>query len=308
MNKMLIALSLTLLSTIILSAQVEGPARTEALVSVVSKAEELPPLSDIRLKVNGQDERLIGWSPVTESGAQVAILIDEGLRQTIGTELRSLSSFVNELPEGTQVAVGYMRNGTVFMASSFTTDHAAAASSFRLPLGSPGISASPYFCLSEFVKHWPTDQSVPGARFVLMITNGVDPYNGSTSLQNQNSPYVQSAIQDAQRAGVSVSSIYFGDAGYRGAMSSFSGQGYLNQVAEETGGQAYYQGVGNPISLAPFLGQFRKMLSETYVASFMSLGSTRKLQRIQMQTSRHDVKLRAPQYVQAGNREASKAD
>lgn len=291
-----------------LFAQVEGPARTEALVGVSSKGEQIPAISDIKLKVNGKEEKLTGWSPVSANGTQVAILIDDGLRLSIGVELASLRTFVKELPEGTQVFVGYMRNGTVDVAQRFTTEHEAAASSFRLPLGSPGISASPYFCLSEFVKHWPTDSSRPGARFVMMITNGVDPYNGSTSIMNQNSPYVEAAIADAQKAGVSVSSIYFGDAGIRGGRASFSGQSYLTQMADQTGGYAYYNSLGNPVSIGPYLSQFRKALSETYVASFVLAESSSKPVRVQAETDLRSVKLHAPHYVQAGNLEAAVAE
>ncbi len=91
------------------------------------------------------------------------------------------------------------------------------------------MSASPYLCLSDFSKHWPgapSNAAVDGAvapapaqhkaRFVLMISNGVDPYNGSTSVMNQDSPYVSASVKDAQRAGVAVYSIYFSDAGIRG--------------------------------------------------------------------------------------------
>jgi hypothetical protein len=289
-------------------AQVEGPTRTDTLVGISSKGDQIPAISDIKIKVNGKEEALTHWSQVPASGVQVAILIDEGLRQSIGTELRALGAFTNELPEGAQIYVGYMRNGSVFTAQSFTTDHAAAAASFRLPLGAAGISASPYFCLSEFVKHWPTDASRPGARFVLMITNGVDPYNGSTSILNQDSPYVQAAIHDAQTAGVAVSSIYYSDAGFRGGRGSFSGQSYLNQVAQETGGQTYYQGLGNPVSLAPFLTEFRRSISETWIASFMLSGASDKLVRVQAATSLHKVKLNTPQYVRVGNLEGITAE
>ncbi len=48
-----------------------------------------------------------------------------------------------------------MTNGRVDVLQPFTTDHAAAAAKIRLPFGTPGQSASPYFCLSDFVKHWP---------------------------------------------------------------------------------------------------------------------------------------------------------
>jgi hypothetical protein len=289
-------------------AQLEGPRQTDALVGVSAKGDQIPAISDIRIKVNGKEEKLTGWSQVPASGVQVAILIDEGLRLSIGTQLDALQAFTKELPEGAQIYVGYMRNGSVFTAQSFTTDHGAAAASFRLPLGSPGISGSPYFCLSEFVKHWPADSSRPGARFVLMVTNGVDPYNGSTSILNQDSPYVEVAIQDAQRAGVAVSSIYFGDSGFRGGRASFSGQSYLTQVAGGTGGRALYQGTGNPVSLVPLLSEFRKSISETYVASFVISGSSEKLQRVQAESSLHKVKLSAPQFVRAGNIEGPSAE
>src|SRR5260370_9587248 len=142
-------------------------------------------------------------------------------------------------------------------------------------MGLRGASASPYFCLSDFVKNWPSNaetQSGPQsqqpthkARIVLMITNGVDPYNGSTSITNQDSPYVAAAVTDAQRAGVPVYSIYYGDVGFRGGRGSFSGQTYLLQVAQGTGGAAYYQDTGSPTSLLPFLKQLQHALPETHL-------------------------------------------
>lgn len=289
-------------------AQVEGPVSTQMLVQVDSKAEQIPTLADISMKVNGKEQPLTGWSQVPANGVQIAVLIDDGLRESVGRELNALKAYANGLPPGTQLYIGYMKNGTVFTEQPFTTDHAAAAAKFRLPLGSPGVSASPYFCLSEFVKHWPSDTSRPGARFVMMITNGVDPYNGSTSPLNQDSPYVQAAITDAQRAGVSVSSIYFQDAGFRGGRGSFSGQSYLTQTGDETGGRSYYEGVGNPVSLAPLLAQFQHAISETYVASFTAKASHDKLVDVKAETKLHGVKLHTAKMVRPGNNEGVAAD
>ncbi len=288
-------------------AQIEGPANTQMLVEVDSKAEVAPALTDVTLKVNGKEEPLTTWSQVPANGVQIAFLIDDGLRESVGRELSTLKSYVAALPPGTAIFIGYMRDGTVSTQQNFTTDHAAAAERFRLPLGAPGISASPYFCLSEFVKHWPTDPTRPGARFVMMITNGVDPYNGSTSILNQDSPYVQTAITDAQRAGVSVSSIYYGDAGIHGGRASFSGQSYLAQVADGTGGRAYYESTGNPVSMSPFLSQFQHAISETYVAGFMATPFKNRLVEIKADTKLHGTKLRFPRAVRPGNAETSTA-
>jgi len=308
MKMLFAALAILLISSSRGFAQVEGPVNTQALVEVVAKGEQIPSLADVTLKVNGKQEQLTGWSQVPANGVQIAVLIDEGLRESVGRELNALKAFANGLPAGSQIYVGYMRNGTVVTAQGFTTDHAAAADKFRLPIGAPGISASPYFCLSEFVKHRPGDATRPAARFVLMITNGVDPYNGSTSITNQDSPYVQAALEDAQRAGVSVSSIYFSDAGFRGGRSSFSGQSYLTQVADSTGGRAYYLGTGNPVSLTPFLQEFQHAISETYVASFVTNASEKKMVELKAETKLHNVKLRAPAAVRPGNAEAPAAE
>ena len=180
-------------------------------------------------------------------------------------------------------------------------NHQAAAQQLRIPLSAPGVSASPYFCLQEFVKHWPGQGNA--ARMVLMITNGVDPYNGSVSPLNQDSPYVQSAQDSAQRAGVAVYSIYYGDAGIRGGLANFSGQSYLNQVADATGGESFYQGRITPPSLAPYLNQFRKAIAESYLVTFNASANREKsstLTSIKIKSEQAGVKIHAPQAVHPG--------
>lgn len=281
-------------------AQVEGPVTTQALVAVDSKQDVTPAKDDVIFTVDGKRLQLTNWAPVPASNAQIAVLIDEGLRESIGTQLSDLKHWVGNLPTGTQVYIGYMRDGGVATVQQFTTDHTAAANAFRLPAGIPGVNASPYFCLSAFVKQWPAQG--PGARFVMMITDGVDPYNGSTSILNQDSPYVASAIRDAQRAGVSVSSIYFGNAGIRGGRANFSGQSYLAQTSEGTGGVAYYEGRGNPVSVSPFLKEFDKAIAETYVATFMASPTKKnEMYRIKANIKEHGVKLRSADEVEPGN-------
>lgn len=287
-----------LLCASLLTAQQEGPTPTQALITIDSKT---PPKTvtpqNLMVKVNNHDTELTAVNPVSANRAQVALLIDDGLRVSFGRNLDDLKKFVTSLPPGTEIFIGYMQNGRVAPAQDFTTDYAAAAKALRVPLASPGLSASPYFCLSDFAKRWPS--STNKARFVMMLTNGVDPYNGSTSITNQNSPYVQSAITDSQRAGIAVYSIYYSDAGFRGERGSFSGQSYLSQVAEGTGGQAYFQGLGNPVSLTPFLDQFRNAVAETWVATFNAPGN-KELVPLKVSTNLPGTKVRGPQQVRPG--------
>jgi len=293
-------------------AQNEGVLPTQALVQAVSKQNVIPTATAITLQLNGKNTPLTSLVPLSGNGIQVALLIDDGLSRSAGIELSDLREFPAMLPPGTEIYIGYMRNGTVETAENFTIDHGDAGSKIRLPLGSPGISASPYFCLSEFVRHWPgttpgDEGSAHKARFVIMLTNGVDPYNGSTSILNQDSPYVAAAAVDAQRAGVTVSSIYYSDAGFRGR-GSFSGQSYLSQVGEATGGTLYNQGPINPVSLKPYFQQFGHDLSETYIATFPAdagAGGKEHLVRLKFSTSIPKLKLRHPDNVRPGNLESA---
>jgi hypothetical protein len=249
---------------------------------------------------------------VAPASAQVALLIDDGLRESVSRELDNLRSFVRTLAPGVEVLVGYMQYGHVVAAQPFTTDHALAASTLHLPGGLPGMSASPYLCLSDFVRNWPESgasfsSSSPGAstqhkaRFILMLTNGVDPYNGSASIMNQGSPYVDNAVADAQRAGVAIYAIYFGDAGISGNSADSSGQNYLSQITQATGGVNLWEGVGNPVSTAPFLSKFQSAIAETYIATFNApLGNNPPRDLVRVKFTAAKTKLRAPEQVRPG--------
>jgi hypothetical protein len=313
-----IALLLTSASSLGLAAQAqpEGPVPTQVLVSVDAKS--VPPAdpSALTVTVNDRREPLTAWAPVVPANAQVALLIDDGLRETIGRELDNLRAFVRTLAPGVEILVGFMQYGHVVAEQPFTTDHAQVASTLHLPEGVPGMSASPYICLSDFVRRWPGSgsaaSSVAGpsssshtkARFVIMITNGVDPYNGSTSALNQGSPYVDTAVSDAQRAGVAVYAIYFSDAGIRGPSANNSGQDYLAQLTQGTGGVSFWEGIGNPVSTAPFLAQFQHVLAETYIATFLApTGRDPQRDLVRVKFAAPKVKLHAPELVLPGNRE-----
>ncbi len=280
----------------------EGPVPTTALISIDAKNGATLDPSALVLQVNRHNAPITSVTPITRGPVQIAILVDDGLRQSFALHLDEMKKFLLGLPPNAQVMLGYMQNGTVRSAGrGFTNNHEEVASQLRIPFSSAGISASPYFCLSDFVKQWPSQQ--PGARIVLMLTNGVDPYNGSTSPLNQDSPYVQTAQNDAQRAGVAVYSIYYGDSGFRGGRGSFSGQSYLQQVAEATGAESYNQGTITPPSISPYLEKFQKALMESYLVSFQANASREKrdtLTEIKVSTKQSGIKVHAPESVHPG--------
>lgn len=279
----------------------EGPVPTTALINVESKnGVQLDPKA-LSLELNGHDAPITSLAHAGSGPMEIGILIDDGLRGTFGQQISEISNFINALPPNAKVLVGYMQNGTVRSSGHFTADHQEIANQLRITTSIPGSSASPYFCLSDFVKHWPSQDRA--SRFVLMITNGVDPYNGRPTITNEDSPYVDAAQTDAQRAGVAVYSIYFPDAGFRRGFGSLSGQSYLQKVGDATGGTLFNIGSIPPVSIAPYLDQFGHALNTSYELGFMANagnGKRNTMTRIRVKSSQSGVKIHAPEAVRPG--------
>jgi len=194
---------------------------------------------------------------------QLFLLLDDSTRSaSLSTHFKELKDFVNSLPPTTQVGIGYMRNGTFSLAQNFTADHAKAAQALRLPLAVPGTNGSPYFCLSELLKHWPSSEAT-GRRAVLMLTDGVDRYYNVADLDD---PYMDAAIHDAARRGVLVYSIYLAGAGRFGRYGRplALAQSHLIELSEQTGGYAYFEDFRDPVDIAPFLADLRDRLDHQY--------------------------------------------
>jgi hypothetical protein len=311
MTKCLLAFALFVL--IIPAARAQGAVKsTQVLIAVDSKNLVTLAPADVILKVANRNVTLANLIPLSDNETQVALLIDEGVRTSITHEFNNLRDFVNSLPQGTEVFVGYMQSGHVVPAGNlagFTTNHAAAAQSIRITGGIAEASAGPYVCISDFVDSWPPaansavapqqQQPTHKARFVLMITNGADNINSNPSPVPQDSPSVDSAIYHAQRAGVSVYSIYFNDEGVSANDANFSGQIYLEKLARSTGGASFYHGSGQPASLAPFLDQFKTALAQTYIATF-PVDVNKKMVNLTLSTKLPKTKLRGPEEVRPG--------
>lgn len=280
-------------------AQVEGPIATRVIVRAESKTDAaVLHAADVQLEIGGHAAAITAFQPLMSARGprvEVALLIDDGLRSSFGLQLKELEKFVADTASpNVAVGVGYMQNGRAIFPAGFSTEAEVATKAIRVPLAAVGVSASPYFCLSDLLKHWPT--SGDAAHVVLMITDGNDPYNGAAVPSNQDSPYVDTAVRDAQRAGVPVYSIYFGRREVNSEFGSLSGQSYLQQVAEGTGGKSFNIGSINPVSIAPYLKEFERALRESYLMKFQT--NARKSERLKISTKVDGVKLRAQEETQ----------
>lgn len=240
----------------------------------------------------GRDRcQVTDWIPAQGDRAalELFILLDDSSGISLGTQLEDIRQSIQEQPSSAKIGIAYMQNGSAHIEQNLTSDHTLAAKALRLPLGIRGVNGSPYFSLSDLVKHWPQGDS---RREVLMVSDGIDLYYGSGDLLD---PYLAAAIEDAQRAGVLVSAIYNPGVGHYGHSywRTYWGQIYLAQIADETGGEAYYIGLnGPPVAFAPYLNDLASRLNHQYLLSFLAKPQKKAgLQRVRLTTEVPNVDL-----------------
>jgi hypothetical protein len=259
---------------------------------------------DFKVRQGRNDLKVTDWVPAKGDAAalQLFILIDDTSDTALGSQLEDIRGFITAQPATTAVGIGYMRNTTITIAQNFTNDHAATAKALRLPLGSLGASDSPYLSLVSLLKGWPQSKI---RREVLMITDGIDRLRGEGSRASFASPDnsrvgmapgpvmpyisvdVDTASSAAQRSGVLVHSIYTRGVGHMGRnyMEGTNGQNGLSKLAEETGGEAFYLGLQNPVSFKPYLDRLQMSLDNQYYLAFQAKpGKRAGLQRVKINT------------------------
>jgi hypothetical protein len=257
----------------------------------------------LHLKVDGKDSTVTGWSLLRgpQSTVEMVVLIDDGARQSLGLQLPDIAKFIQGLPPDAKVAVAYMQNGRAVFggplsADPLSADHAAAVRELHLPLGGgAGASASPYFCLSDLAKHWPSTDA-HARREVVAVTDGVDDYDRRF---NPDDPYVQAAIEDSVRARLIVYSIYWRNTGLADVTNyaAFSGQGLMAEVTDATGGKSYWEGNGNPVTFQPYLADISDRLDNQYEMDFMTpVAGKPQMASLKLRVAAQ-VKIDAPQQV-----------
>ena len=280
------------------SAAQETPAGGGPPVNMVITAEARHGMNpgpvdkqDVMVYEGKTRDTVTSWVPAKADHAdlELFILIDDSANATLATQFDDIRQFINSQPATTKVGVAYMRNGTAEVAQNLTADHAQAAKSLRIPMGIGGASASPYFSLTDLIKRWPAGSP---RREVLMISDGIDLYYGTGDLQD---PYVDEAIEQAQRAGVIVFAIYNPGAGHyaRSYWRTNFGQLYLSRVADETGGESYYIGFNGPaVTFVPYLDDVEHRFNNQYLLSFFAKPEKKSgMQRVKLTTELPNTEL-----------------
>ena len=131
-----------------------------------------------------------------------------------------------------------------------------------------------------------------------MFTDGVDRFRGQYSRLSAMSPSpdMYSASDICQRAGILVHSIFVRGTGHRSRNFWIlnGGQNGLAQLADETGGESYFLGFQNPVSLKPYLDQIQTNLNNQYWLGFeMTPSQKSELRFVDIDTALSGVDINA---------------
>ena len=258
---------------------------------------ELQQIGELSVREDGEEQKILSIRAYgTETPISVAILIQDDVVTSISNEIKPLGEFIRRLPRGSRVMVGYIRSGSLQIRQKFTADLDRAAEALRVPVGF--ASAAPYNPYVEIVEGLRRFEAMPkGRRAMLVVSDGVDISRGFDSSSPSQSIDLQRAIKEAQRQGVAVYSFYAPTV-TTSSLNSLSlisnGQGSLELLADDTGGRAFFQGTGAPVSFDPFLKQLAGTFTRQIALTYLSTHPKKGFHRIEVKSGRRDVEIEHP--------------
>lgn len=248
---------------------------------------------DYVLREDGEVQTILSTRKPSENPITLAILIQDDLVSSVSTESKGIANFVRRLPPGSRVMIGYIRTGTLDVRRKFTTDLEKAATAVR-PAQGLG-SASPYNPFVEVIEALRRFDSQPlGRRAILLVSDGLDVSRGADSSSPGLSLDLQRAINEAQRRSVAVYSIYAPSANGSGNLLGANGQSSLERLSKETGGRAYFEGTGAPVSFDPFIKEIDASISMQIALTYLSTHPEKGFHRLEIKPLEPDVEIRHP--------------
>lgn len=257
------------------------------------QAEEFIQIDRLVVKEDKEDQTILSVRSVSNSPLSLAILVQEDLTQEFNLQLRDLATFINRLPRGTRVMVGYIRGGTLKIRQRFTDNLEKAAAALQI-VGTSQSSNGPYDGVADAVNLF---EALPnGRRAILLVSDGLEVSRGTGPSDTLNSPELERAILRAQRKSVAVYSIYSPTAVSQNGSSflASSGQSALAKLSDETGGRTFYQGTNAPVSFLPFFKDLDLLLERQFVLTYLSTHMKKGYHRIDVNSTNPEVKIEHP--------------
>jgi VWFA-related protein len=248
---------------------------------------------DITVIEDGDPQTNLSIRAYTNSPLTFAVLIQDDLVSSIGNEIKPLREFIRTSRRGSRVLVGYVRSGSLQVRQKFTGDLEKAGKALRVPLGVASAAPyNPYVQVIEAAKRF--DSQPSGRRAILLVSDGLDISRGLDSSSPGQSLDLQRAITEAQRRGIAVYSFYAPSVASRDQILSLNGQSSLQRLSDETGGRAFFQGTGAPVSFDPFIKEVRSLLDTQVALTYLSTHPGKGFHRIEVRSVTPGVKVYFP--------------
>ncbi|MBK9153016.1 MAG: hypothetical protein IPM25_02140 [Chloracidobacterium sp.] len=259
------------------------------------RMEEFVQAERLIVREDKREQVILSIRSVEDAPLALAILIQEDLAAAVNLQLRDLAEFINGLPKGSRVMVGYLRGGGLQVRQRFTDDLSAAAQTLRIVTSSPGSAPrNPYDGIIDALNRF--DALPAGRRAILLVSDGLDLSQGVSSSTPSQSLDLDRAILRAQRRSVAVFSFYSPASFTEGGRSELilNGQGSLQRLSDETGGRAFFQGSIAPISFLPFFRDLRLLLNRQFLLTYLSTNVKKGYYRVEVLSTNPDVKIEHP--------------
>ena len=254
-------------------------------------------LQNIDLSVNedGEPQTILSIRGVgTNSPITLAVLIQEDLVPSVGNEIKAMGEFIRSLPKGSRVMIGYLRTGSLQTRQKFTTDLEKAAKALRPPSGFANSGPyNPYVEVVEALKKF--DSQPLGRRAILLVSDGLDISRGVDSSAPTQSIDLQRAVNESQRRGVAIYGFYAPTAvASTSPLLAANAQSSLLRLSTETGGHAFFQGLGVPVSFEPFIRELDVALEKQVALTFLSTHLGKGFHRIEVRSVTPGVRVTFP--------------
>src|SRR5689334_11169645 len=250
---------------------------------------------DLTVNEDGEPQTILSIRGVgTNSPITLAVLIQEDLVPSVATEIRALAEFVAGLPRGSRVMIGYLRTGSLQTKLRFTNDLEKAAKALRPPSGF--ASAGPYNPYVEVIEALKKFDSQPlGRRAILLVSDGLDISRGVDSSLPTQSVDLQRAVNESQRRGVAIYGFYAPTivASTNPGLAA-NAQSSLLRLSNETGGHAFFQGTGAPVSFEPFIRELDVSLQKQVALTFLSTHAKKGFHKIEVKSVTPGVRVTYP--------------
>lgn len=250
---------------------------------------------DLTVSEDGEPQTILSIRAMgTSSPLNLIVLVQDDVVSTIGLETKSLAAFIRKLPRGSRVSVGYLRAGSLQVSQKFTADLEKAAKSLRGPMGVASVAPyNPYVEVVEALKRF--DSQPAGRRAILLVSDGLDVSRGVDSSGPTQSVDLERAINEAQRRSVAVYSFYAPTAlTSRDANLVGNAQSSLQRLSDETGGRAFFQGLGALTSFDPFIKELTALLDRQIALTYLSTHLKKGYHRVKITSSTSGVEINYP--------------